>query len=405
MRRLLPLLFLPLLMPVHAATVTTFAAPDSSFAVVQGFIAAANETLSLSTYTFDHARITDELVSARKRSVAVTVLAEANPVGGLQNESKAVFCELAKNGIPVHLHTGKTLIHAKYAIRDNASVLVSTENFGYDGYPANGYGNRGWGAVVDDAGMAQEALSIYESDLRDAVLFACTRSSYSVRSAASNFVVPPRFLPRSFYNQSVQLIAAPGAVDDIIGLIASAHDTLLVEQFYVYRNWGTKKEPEPNAFLEAAISRARNGTDVKLLLDSTWYNVEERDQNDNDDVVAYVNDIARNESLPLEAKLADTERIGAEKIHAKGIVADNRVLISSINWNEASPTRNRELGIVVEGEAANYFREVFASDWEPRAGGATGKATEKPSGIGSVLIIVIVLIALAAVLVVARRGR
>ena len=52
-------------------------------------------------------------------------------------------------------------------------------------------------------------------------------------------------------------------------------------------------------------------------------------------------------------------------IHNKGMIVDNKsVLISSINWNENSVTRNREAGIIMENEdVAKYYTDVFLYDW------------------------------------------
>ena len=53
------------------------------------------------------------------------------------------------------------------------------------------------------------------------------------------------------------------------------------------------------------------------------------------------------------------------KVHNKGMIVDNRtVLISSINWNENSLTRNREAGVIIQNEdVASYYASVFFHDW------------------------------------------
>ena len=39
--------------------------------------------------------------------------------------------------------------------------------------------------------------------------------------------------------------------------------------------------------------------------------------------------------------------------------------MSSINWNINSPTRNREVGVIIENaEVADYFTSVFSWDWK-----------------------------------------
>ena len=54
---------------------------------------------------------------------------------------------------------------------------------------------------------------------------------------------------------------------------------------------------------------------------------------------------------------------------------DRRVLVSSINWNEASPSFNREAGVIVDdpGTAA-YFAAAFDADWDTGAGGSAAVA-------------------------------
>jgi len=103
------------------------------------------------------------------------------------------------------------------------------------------------------------------------------------------------------------------------------------------------------------------------LLDSYWFNVE--DEGDNDEMAVLINRIASSENLPLEAKCVDLSVSPFEKIHNKGVIVDDeRVLVSSINWNSNSPNFNREAGVIIEHPGvARYFREVFDYDWRPMA--------------------------------------
>ena len=61
-------------------------------------------------------------------------------------------------------------------------------------------------------------------------------------------------------------------------------------------------------------------------------------------------------------------RKSLKKLHAKGVIIDRSIVfISSINWSENSPRRNREVGIIIYGEPAEYFAEVFEYDWEGKS--------------------------------------
>jgi phosphatidylserine/phosphatidylglycerophosphate/cardiolipin synthase-like enzyme len=92
-------------------------------------------------------------------------------------------------------------------------------------------------------------------------------------------------------------------------------------------------------------------------------------------MVALINTIARTEHLPLEARWADLKASGIEKIHNKGVIVDDeRVLVSSINWNSNSPNFNREAGVIIDHPGvARYFHAVFLDDWAPAV-----RAQEKP---------------------------
>jgi cardiolipin synthase A/B len=58
-------------------------------------------------------------------------------------------------------------------------------------------------------------------------------------------------------------------------------------------------------------------------------------------------------------------------VHNKGVIVDGkRVLVSSINWNENSPSYNREAGLIIDHTgAAGYFTGVFDCDWDSSARG------------------------------------
>ncbi|MFB6298293.1 MAG: phospholipase D-like domain-containing protein, partial [Salinirussus sp.] len=52
-------------------------------------------------------------------------------------------------------------------------------------------------------------------------------------------------------------------------------------------------------------------------------------------------------------------------IHAKGVIVDgDRAVVGSLNWNNHSARENREVALVLQGEAAGrYFTRVFRADW------------------------------------------
>jgi cardiolipin synthase len=104
-----------------------------------------------------------------------------------------------------------------------------------------------------------------------------------------------------------------------------------------------------------------------VLLDSSWFNINE--PHDNDEMAAYINEIGRTEGIPLSARCADLKGNHLDKIHNKGVIVDgDAVLISSINWNEQSPSFNREAGVIIDHPGVGeYYRAVFEDDWNASA--------------------------------------
>jgi len=385
---------------VNAAEVTTFVSPDCSFESLEKFISDASSSLYIATYEFTNPCILDLL--NEKNISDLKVLIESSPVGGMPLEEKKILCNLEKNGKKIYLYKkeGRNYHHAKYMIRDNSSILIASENFGCTGFSKNPtYGNRGFGAIVKDEQLTKDFLRIFFTDLKNAEKFKCDLMNYEISCNPINGNYKPIFRPEKFYNQSVYSIFAPDATSEILNLINSSNKSINIELFYIYKYWGSKKKGSinetPNLFLERVINKSRKKINVKILLDSYFYNIDKSNPVSNYNTVKYINKIAKEENLSLEAKLINLNKFGFEKLHNKGVIIDNKtVLISSINWNEHSPKNNREACIVITGEAAKYYAKVFSYDW-------SGKHTKNISNIPfqKTIIIITVLLLISLILI------
>ncbi len=363
-----------------AANITAFAAPDSSFDALAEFI-NENDNFMIAVYTFDNYDIAKLLQNKN-----FTLIVDDAPAGGLGEAEKFILCALNKGN--VYLYQSKYHMHAKYAITSD-KVLVTTENFGYSGFP-QGYGNRGYGAVIEDENTAKDFISVFSEDLQKSLPFRCDKVYTISEKEKKNY--QKKFDVEEF-SGSAKAIFAPDAVDDVISFVNSSKQRLYIAQLYVHKEWGTKKEPKPNPLLEAAISRARDDVEVKILLDSSWFNVDEEGKN-NEDTINYVNEIAKNENLSMQAKLIDLDMLNLVGLHGKLVIADNAALISSINWGENSVMRNREAGIIIEGGAADYFSQIFLNDWKA---GAAGRAAGTAQLIVFILAVAVILVIISVI--------
>jgi phosphatidylserine/phosphatidylglycerophosphate/cardiolipin synthase-like enzyme len=349
-------------------SVTTFVSPDCSDELFSDVVSTASKEILLNVYEFSSPAMGASLTGAHERGVTVTMLVEGGPVGGIGKEEAAALFQLNRSGIPVYammstkdVHAPYRYDHAKYLVIDRRAVLLASENFKYSGFAAAGTtGNRGWGVLLEDPGLAGYFSTVFTTDLA-----APSTVPYTGTPGTPESPSPEKrqaaFSPRKFEGATVRPVLAPDTSDQITGLIASANTSVEIEEMYIRNETPFTLNP----FLAEAVNASRRGVRVRVLLDSSWYDTE--GPKDNDEMVALINRIGANEHIPLEARCANLRAGQITTIHNKGVIVDDReVLVSSINWNSNSPQFNREAGVIIDHPGvAQYFRAAFEDDWNP----------------------------------------
>ena len=368
-----------------------FVLPDDPAVAVET-IEAADQRVLLAGYTFSSERVARALKRAKERGVRVRVLVDDAPVGGMSERQAAALNELVVAGIPVDVIGGDwaryDYHHAKYAVVDHRA-LVMTENWKPSG--VGGHSNRGWGAVVgSEAAEALAAVFRADDGWRDTVPWRSYRANHTFEpDDVANETYPSNFDPKTVDVDGVQVLVAPdNAERALIARIDNATRSVDVIQPAI----GSRHQ----SFLEAAIRAARRGVRVRVLLSNAWYSEDE-----NEAMAEWINARGETEDLPLEAKVVDPEST-FEDIHAKGVVIDNdTAVVGSMNWNNNSANENREVTVVLDGEAAGaYYGRVFEADWTEDGGSGLDLGFDSPLPIG-VLVAVVGVLLLG--IVVARR--
>jgi phosphatidylserine/phosphatidylglycerophosphate/cardiolipin synthase-like enzyme len=357
-----------------AANATAFVLPDAPDAALDA-LRTAEERILLAGYTFTSRRAAAALRNASRRGVAVRVLVDGGPVGGLTEREARVLDSLVAAGVDVRVVGGPraafSFHHAKYAVADDRA-LVLTENWKPAG--VGGRGSRGWGVAVDSPAVAAELAALYRADAerRGAIPWRRFREGRDlVTAGAANGSYPSRFRPAEFRVASVYLLTAPGNAEAALAARLDAADERVA---VLQPTLGGPDQP----LVRAVVRAARRGVEVRVLLSGAWYVAEE-----NRELASHLNGLARRESLPLSVRIADP-RGRFEKVHAKGLIADDAVAVGSLNWNDHSAGENREVVVVLESRAvASYYRRVFDADW--RGGGTTLPVTLAVAGALSVL--------------------
>lgn len=357
-----------------AGRVEAFVLPDAPGVAVE-HVRSADERILLAAYTLTSERVADALVARARENVSVRVLVDANPVGGMTTRQASILDRLDRAGVDVRLlggdHARYRFHHAKYAVADDRA-LVTTENWKPAG--VGGRGSRGWGVVTNQSRVVDALAATFRADTgwHDAQHWDEVRDGREfVESEPANGSFPSRIAPERVAVERTRLLVAPdNAEGEIMRTIEGASESLAIEQMSL----GDRRQP----FVRATLDAARRGVRVRVLLGGAWYVREE-----NERIVAWLNDRADAEGIPLTARVADP-RGRFEKIHTKGVVVDGeQVVLGSLNWNNNSARRNRETALVLEGsEVGAYYRRAFDADWR-------GSAWNLPVGYVAALIAVV----------------
>jgi phosphatidylserine/phosphatidylglycerophosphate/cardiolipin synthase-like enzyme len=349
--------------PVVSATGGTaraFVLPDAPSVPLET-VQTADERVLLAGYTFTSRRVARALEAAADRGIDVRVLLEGEPVDGISSREAALLDSLVAAGVDVRLLGGPSARyayhHAKYAIVDGRAVVL-TENWKPAG--TGGHSSRGWGVVVSQRPVVEGLAATFRADANWTAAhpwpeFRRGRSFERVGTANGSY--EQRHDPEQVAVDRVALLVTPdNGAGRVTEVIESADESVAIVQMRI-------GSPDQR-FVHATVEAARRGVDVRILLSSAWYVRE-----DNRRFVEHLRERARTEDLPLEARLAEPGG-RFEKIHAKGMVVDGeRVLIGSLNWNGESLRQNREVLLLVEGEALGaYYQEVFDADWRGHRG-------------------------------------
>ena len=366
--------------------------PDNDLQLTLKAISSAQHSLILNIYDLSSPEIADAIIQQIEAGVSVQILMEGQPTSGMKAAARGIEAKLiatmkkvgAKNRLfeMTSLATGPRRFrfdHAKYTIVDDQALLIGSENYSPTGNPNPGtIGNRGWEVLIHDPSIAKQFHAIFASDSN-------VKAGDIIDRTAPGNALPGPFDPvpaaAPIVNhradviraQSISVILSPdNSLAGLIGLLRTAKRTIDIEQMYVYNDWGTGSAMGSSPLFQEIVKAAKRGVHVRVLLNdeaSFPHSANKPSVSHNLPTIQALNHFAKQNRLPLEAhmiNLSEFKAKGMDYIHNKGVLVDgNRVLISSINWNENSVMHNREAAVVVESpDAFNFYENLFSQDWE-----------------------------------------
>ena len=376
----------------ETAVLTVAVGPDHLLEALLAQVARAEQSIWIEGYTFESWPLAQALLDRLADGVAVKLLLEGGPSGGVNKAQSYICGQLQAGGGEIHFLSSAQVParyrvqHAKLLLIDERLALIGSENLNPSSMPSDPKGDgtegrRGVYLMTDAPGVVERVRAVMVADMdpvhhRDVLTCAqmpdlCQGSAPPSEPNWVSYTVAfsqPLTLEGTF---AFELVQSPDNSlrdrDALLGLLKQAGrgDTLLVAQFHEPLHWGPSTatpESDPNLRLAAYVEAARRGARVRILLDS-YFN-----ETDNAATAAYLEDLARREGLNLRARLANPTYKG---LHVKMVLARiggrGYVHIGSINGSEASSKINREVALQVQSDAAyDYLRAVFEHDWGPK---------------------------------------
>lgn len=390
--------FYPAQIVTEAAALAVFVSPDNAFDTLKSFLEGAGRSIRFEGYTFENARL-GELIAVRAGAgVAVELLLEGAPPGGISDQQRWIVQQIAQAGGKVYYmraarpeHQRYEYQHGKFWVLDGDTALIGSENITAEAFPddpkADGtFGRRGVYLATDAPSIVAQLNAIMDADIapgghgdiwtwdpNDASLGAPPAGFVPSYESGGTFypiqVPQPLFTEGTFTFQVIQSPEhALRTIDSLLGLVGRAGpgDTVLVEQMYEHLYWGatdSNMEADPNPRLQAYLAAARRGATVRVLLDSFFDDL--KSPRSNLRTVEYLNAMARAEGLDLEARRRNPTGQG---IHNKLVLAriggQGWVVAGSLNGGEVSAKLNREVVLLAgSNEAYEHLAPIFWYDW------------------------------------------
>ena len=383
----------------ETAVLTVAIAPDNAFEAIVGEIARAQTSLDIQALTFENVAIGEALIRAVNRGVAVTVLLEGSPAGGIPDQEKYICqqletaggrCWFMINDSSLRIFDRYRFLHAKFILVDGQRVIISSENLSPNSLPGDDksdgtWGRRGVVLITDAPGVVSHVQQLFDLDFDIGSHVDISGTAYvgppppgftpDLESGGVTYTV--RYTTPAAFNGTFafELVQSPENSlrdqDGLLGLVnrAGAGDTILVQQLSERPYWGpstSNPTDDPNPRLEAYIDAARRGARVRLLLDAFFD--DENSAVSNTATCVYVKTVAGDEALDLACALGNPAGLG---IHNKMVLAKlngrGYVHVGSLNGTEQSSKGNRELALQVQSDGAYaLLAEMFNRDWPHR---------------------------------------
>lgn len=344
----------------YDATVTPFTFPESGGVPVYRALSAATESIKIEIYMLQSKNVLGLLLEKAVQGVDVDILLEGNPLGYTDSltDMAPYYRALVGSGADISfIGVGDTdrysYDHAKFAVIDGDTVVVTSENWvtkNMNGtvrdtaYTTDNNGNRGWGAVIESEGYASYMAEVFGND--SSTEYGDVRSFtdlYPGTETKTAYYTAPTYTGTftSYTAEVTPVLSNDTSYAAFEYYASNAQERLYCEQ----QSLGYSLGNGPLGLLSDAADR---GVDTKLIVGNKA----------TDDPEASIAEV--NSKTKVKAAVMDKPYV-----HNKGVIADDLVWVSSVNWTSNSFGNNREVCAAIRSsEVADYFASYFEKDFQ-----------------------------------------
>ena len=321
-------------------------------------------------YMLHEVHLVQALIDAENRGVEVNVVLDYGDNWWKQYEMdthRGMATELLAAGVNVMWFgdTGENpyaYIHSKVAVKDNESVWIGSGNWKSSSFPQQGEaGNRDWGVLVNDTGLAMTVLNHLSFDEGDQkshitpVVAADAPSEWTMPTPGPTIGELAPAIDGDF--DATLLVCPDNCINELVTVLDKADEEILLSLQYLDMDWTYGWGENP--IFEALENAAKRDVRLRLILNGAY--LDEDIQNVAD---RFNEDWNFTQGYDASAIVMSGDD-NVLKLHNKGIIVDgDTVLVSSINWGGSALVRNREMGLLLTSEdVASVFEASWYEDW------------------------------------------
>ncbi len=301
----------------------------------------AKTSIDIATYGWDNIpEINNALIKAKNRGVKIQVVYDTSTKSYYPELSTLV--SLADKSAT---DTPKILMHNKFMIFDNKSVITGSMNFAKTGF--SGF-NSNCTLFINSI----EAAKIYQEEFIQMLdgKFHDAKSKINHKTIILGTTkITPFFSPKD-----------KTITTNIIPIINNAKDYIYIPAFIITHD----------NLSNALIAAANRGVSVKLIIDATSPSMSRSKVK-----------LLRAAGIPIKVENY------AGKVHSKSIIIDDKYIITgSMNFSNSGENKNDENCLIIEDERlAKYYKGFFEYLWQkiPDKYLKINPHPEGPSSIGS----------------------